>query len=71
MESWVTDYLDRIKYQGSFRATPANLADLHQAHMYAVPFEDLDIHQGLHYPLIYHTCGIKSSTEGGVGFVTS
>jgi len=47
MESWVTAYLDRIEYQGSFRATPANLADLHQAHMYAVPFEDLDIHQGV------------------------
>ena len=44
MEPWVTAYLDRIKYFGSTEPNPANLAEIHQAHMYAVPFEDLDIH---------------------------
>ena len=47
MEPWVTAYLDRIKYFGSTEPNPANLAEIHQAHMYAVPFEDLDIHLGI------------------------
>jgi len=47
MEPWITAYLDRIKYYGSTEPSPANLAEIHQAHMYAVPFEDLDIHLGI------------------------
>ena len=46
-EAWVNRYLDRIKYHGDREPTAANLANMQQAHVYAVPFEDLDIHYGV------------------------
>ena len=46
MEPWVESYLDRIKYTGDLETNAHNLAKLQQAHVYAVPFEDLDIHYG-------------------------
>ena len=39
-------YLQRINYYGSLEPTAATLNALHQAHMLAVPFENLDIHLG-------------------------
>jgi N-hydroxyarylamine O-acetyltransferase len=42
----VSAYLERINYGGSTEATANTLAALHRAHLYAVPFENLDIHLG-------------------------
>lgn len=40
----VSAYLDRINYHGPLSPTPEVLRDLHRAHMFTVPFENLDIH---------------------------
>ena len=42
----VEAYLDRIGYQGPQKATPESLCELHTAHTFTVPFENLDIHLG-------------------------
>ena len=42
----VADYLARIGYSGPTDPTAANLRALHCAHLWAVPFENLDIHLG-------------------------
>jgi N-hydroxyarylamine O-acetyltransferase len=42
-------YLSRLNYHGHRAPTPATLCALHRAHLYAVPFENLDI--GLGRPL--------------------
>src|SRR5262245_13963573 len=39
-------YLQRIHYTGSLTPTIDVLRDLHRAHMFIVPFENLDIHLG-------------------------
>ncbi len=39
-------YLERIDYHGSLEPTMATLQALHEAHMYTVPFENLDIGLG-------------------------
>lgn len=39
-------WLDRIGYDGPVDASPATLTALHRAHLFAVPFENLDIHLG-------------------------
>jgi len=39
-------YLERIAYHGPLDVTPDTLRGLHLAHLYAVPFENLDIHLG-------------------------
>lgn len=39
-------YLERIRYQGSLQPTAATLRALHEAHLLAVPFENLDIGLG-------------------------
>jgi N-hydroxyarylamine O-acetyltransferase len=44
-------YLQRIAYTGPLDASPDTLARLHLAHLYAVPFENLDIHLGLRLSL--------------------
>lgn len=44
---WISAYLIRIKYQGSHEPVLENLLRIHQAHLLAVPFEDLDIHYGI------------------------
>lgn len=41
-----TAYLDRIGYQDSLTPSAATLRALHRAHMFAVPFENLDIALG-------------------------
>jgi len=40
----VRAYLDRIDYRGPLTPNADVLRDLHRAHMFAVPFENLDIH---------------------------
>src|SRR5690606_17849755 len=37
-------YLDRLNYQGAQNNTLETLRKLHRAHVYAVPFENLNIH---------------------------
>ncbi len=39
-------YLQRINYTGPLNPTPETLRALHQAHLLAIPFENLDIHLG-------------------------
>ena len=39
----VSAYLDRIRYTGPTEPTPETLRNLHRAHLFAVPFENLDI----------------------------
>lgn len=39
-------YLERINYHGPCDVSPEALRGLHLAHLYAVPFENLDIHLG-------------------------
>ncbi len=41
----IESYLRRINYHDSVEPSPSTLQSLHLAHMYAVPFENLDIHQ--------------------------
>ncbi|HSP07493.1 MAG TPA: arylamine N-acetyltransferase [Acidobacteriota bacterium] len=42
----VKAYLKRIGYRGSMEPDARTLLDLHRAHMFTVPFENLDIHLG-------------------------
>lgn len=42
----ITAYLDRINYRGPVEPTAATLRGVHEAHMLAAPFENLDIHLG-------------------------
>lgn len=42
----VDAYLERIGYRGTRRPTAQTLRRLHRAHLYSVPFENLDIHLG-------------------------
>ena len=43
-------YLKRINYNGSREVSAATLRELHLAHLYAVPFENLSIHA--HEPIV-------------------
>lgn len=40
----VQAYLERINYHGNLKPDFATLSALHQAHLFTVPFENLDIH---------------------------
>jgi N-hydroxyarylamine O-acetyltransferase len=42
----VSAYLQRLNYTGPLKPTAETLRALHQAHLLAVPFENLDIHLG-------------------------
>ncbi len=42
----VERYLQRIGFQGDAAATPEALREIHRAHMFSVPFENLDINLG-------------------------
>lgn len=46
LDSRTLAYLDRIGYQGSLTPSAEVLRSLHRAHMYTVPFENLDIGLG-------------------------
>jgi N-hydroxyarylamine O-acetyltransferase len=54
----VGGYLDRIGYEGAMEPSVEVLRELHRAHLYAVPFENLDIHLGrpivLEEAALYH-----------------
>ena len=39
-------YLERIRYTGPTAPTPETLRAIHRAHLFTVPFENLDIHLG-------------------------
>ncbi len=40
----IKKYLDRIKFKGNLKPDLETLKSLQQSHLYAVPFENLDIH---------------------------
>jgi N-hydroxyarylamine O-acetyltransferase len=40
----IEKYLSRIRYYGDRSPTPDTLRGLHRAHLFTVPFENLDIH---------------------------
>ena len=42
----IQKYLDRINYSGPLDPSITTLRSLHRAHMFAIPFENLDIHIG-------------------------
>ena len=42
----ISAYLDRIGYSGSTAPSPATLRAIHRAHLFAVPFENLNISLG-------------------------
>ncbi len=44
IDNWQTMYLERIKHTGNFDPSFDSLQAVHQAHLFSVPFEDLDIH---------------------------
>jgi len=48
----VRGYLARLNYQGSYEPTLRTLHALHEAHLLAVPFENLSIHYG--QPIMLH-----------------
>ncbi len=39
-------YLDRIQYKGTLEPNLATLTALHRAHVFSVPFENLDVQLG-------------------------
>ncbi|MEP7288420.1 MAG: arylamine N-acetyltransferase [Chloroflexota bacterium] len=43
---WLTDYFERIHFEGSVELSLDTLRALHTAHVFHVPFENLDIHMG-------------------------
>lgn len=47
----VRTYLDRIGYDGPLERSLETLRALHRAHVFSVPFENLDIHLGRHMPV--------------------
>src|SRR5258708_4812285 len=58
--AWATDngelsplsaYIRRIGYEGSLDVNYTTLADLHQAHLLAIPYENLDIQLHRYLPL--------------------
>src|SRR5688572_24693789 len=60
-------YLERIGYTGARDASAATLRGVHRAHLYAIPYENLDIHLGrplgLDVPGIYQK--LVSERRGG------
>jgi N-hydroxyarylamine O-acetyltransferase len=42
----ISAYLDRIHYFGPLEPDITTLRGLHRAHLFSVPFENLDIHLG-------------------------
>ena len=46
MDNKLTAYLERIGYQGEVRADLETLNALHRAHLFNIPYENLEIHRG-------------------------
>lgn len=63
----IATYMQRIRYTGPLKPTLEVLRALHQAHMFTVPFENLDIHLGrpiiLEPEALYHK--IVEEKRGG------
>ncbi|TAH53771.1 MAG: arylamine N-acetyltransferase [Chloroflexota bacterium] len=61
-------YLNRIGYDGALEPNASTLCALHLAHLYAVPFENLNIH--LHRPIILNHAALyeKIVTQQRGGF---
>jgi N-hydroxyarylamine O-acetyltransferase len=63
----INRYLERIRYSGRRTPDRQTLVALHQAHLLAIPYENLDIHLGrpltLDMPAIYHK--LVESGRGG------
>lgn len=62
----VSAYLDRIGYFGPTPPTLATLRAIHRAHMFAVPFEDLDISLGRRIVVEEEAC-VHKIVEGRRG----
>ncbi len=61
-------YLERIGYAGALSISPETLRALHLAHMYTVPFENLDILLGRELSLVESDLFDKIVTRGRGGF---
>jgi N-hydroxyarylamine O-acetyltransferase len=61
-------YLKRIAYTGPLDVSPATLSALHLAHLYTVPFENLDIHLGRQLSLDHAALFGKIVTRRRGGF---
>jgi len=46
MDNKLSVYLNRINYHGDVRPDPDTLKKVHRAHLYSIPYENLDIHTG-------------------------
>lgn len=64
----IRQYLHRINYQGSLQPTLETLRALHEAHLLAVPFENLNIHLGRPIKLDQHALFTKIVLERRGGF---
>ncbi len=64
----VTDYLERIGYRGDLTPTEPVLRALHRAHLFAVPFENLDIGRGVPIQLDPAALFVKIVTRRRGGF---
>ena len=61
-------YFARIRWHGPVSISAANLAAMHRAHMFAVPFENLDIHRGRPISLDLEALFDKIVTRSRGGF---
>jgi N-hydroxyarylamine O-acetyltransferase len=63
----VAAYLARIRYSGDTTPSADTLHELHRAHMFAVPFENLDIRFGRRIPIDSEAaiCKIVGQRRGG------
>jgi N-hydroxyarylamine O-acetyltransferase len=64
----LNDYFKRIDYNGTTDITHDTLRDLHRAHLYAVPFENLNIHMPRPITLDESALFEKIVDEGRGGF---
>lgn len=67
----VDAYLRRIGYQGPLAPSAELLRSLHRAHMFSVPFENLDISLGREIICDEDRFLHRSSTTGAVASVTN
>lgn len=61
-------YLDRVGYTGSLDVSPETLCALHTAHVFHIPFENLDIHLGREISLAPHDLFNKLVTQRRGGY---
>lgn len=64
----IEPYLERIGYTGPRAPTPETLRAVHRAHVYSVPFENLDIHLGRHIPVAVEPAFDKIVGRGRGGY---